>query len=158
MQLLSYYMSPVGLLRLKEEDGFLIELSGVDSTDVGMAETTESPLLNEVKKQLDEYFEGKRSQFDLPLRQKGTPFQMKAWEYLKNIPYGQTVSYKEEAAEVGNAKAVRAIGSANGCNNIAIIVPCHRVINSNGKLGGYAYGLPMKEKLLQLEKDFAVNF
>lgn len=157
MQLLSYYKSPVGLLKLKEEDGFLVELSCVDDANADMTEITESPLINEVKKQLDEYFKGKRFQFDLPLKQKGTLFQMKAWEYLKNIPYGQTVSYKEEAVEIGNAKAVRAIGSANGCNNIAIIVPCHRVINSNGKLGGYAYGLAMKEKLLKLEKDFAAK-
>jgi methylated-DNA-[protein]-cysteine S-methyltransferase len=114
-----------------------------------------SPLLQKVIDQLQEYFDGKRKTFDLPLKQTGTPFQQKAWEYLSTIPYGKTVSYKDEAVAIGSPKGCRAVGSANGRNNIAIIVPCHRVVNEGNKgLGGYAYGVDIKHLLLELEKQY----
>lgn len=150
-----YYKSPVGVLEIKEENGFIVSLEIFQEiSSENKPVKTNSPILVEVQKQLDEYFAGKRFNFDLPLKQNGTDFQQRAWDFLKTIPYGETVSYKTEAEAVGNPKSSRAIGSANGANNIAIIIPCHRVINANGKLGGYAYGLEVKEKLLDLEKKF----
>lgn len=145
----TYFDSIVGLLEITEENNFITGLKVVSPTQKG--DEKPSPVLKKARQQLEEYFSGKRKEFDLPLKQQGTPFQQKAWDYLCTIPYGKTISYKEEAESIGYPKAFRAIGSANGANNIAIIVPCHRVINISGKLGGYAYGLTMKEKLLALE-------
>jgi len=150
----TYYNSPVGLIEIRESDNYITGLSIIFDPKNKKEEKT-SGLLEEAKKQLGEYFSGKRKDFDLPLKQQGTPMQQKAWDYLSTIPYGETVSYKEEAVAIGNPKGFRAVGSANGRNNIAIIVPCHRVINTNNKLGGYAYGLDIKKKLLQMEKEFA---
>ena len=101
---------------------------------------------------LKEYFDGKRREFDLPLKFEGTDFQKKAWNALLTIPYGQTRSYKEQAEAVGNKKACRAVGAANGKNPISIIVPCHRVIGTDGSLIGYGGGLEMKKSLLDLER------
>ncbi|MEE9168363.1 MAG: methylated-DNA--[protein]-cysteine S-methyltransferase, partial [bacterium] len=97
------------------------------------------------------YFRGKRMTFSVPIRFDGTDFQNKVWHALTEIPYGQTVTYKEVAEKIGNPKAVRAVGNANNRNPIAIVVPCHRVIGADGKLVGYGGGLEMKEKLLKLE-------
>ncbi|MBZ5605345.1 MAG: methylated-DNA--[protein]-cysteine S-methyltransferase [Acidobacteriia bacterium] len=102
-------------------------------------------------KQLKEYFSGKRAEFELPLAPEGTAFQRSVWGQLCEIPYGQTISYGELAKRVGNPKASRAVGAANGQNPIPIVIPCHRVIGSNGKLTGFGGGLPTKEKLLALE-------
>jgi methylated-DNA-[protein]-cysteine S-methyltransferase len=102
-------------------------------------------------KQLREYFAGKRETFDLPLILDGTPFQLSVWRNLQAIPYGKTVSYLDLAKKIGNPKAVRAVGLANGSNPIPIIVPCHRVIGSDGSLTGFGGGLPTKQKLLALE-------
>jgi len=107
--------------------------------------------LDAVCRQLDEYFEGKREQFDLPLAPRGTPFQQQVWQALQRIPYGRTWSYAELAEHIHNPKAIRAVGTANGANPISIIIPCHRVIGSNGTLTGYAGGLERKQLLLQLE-------
>jgi len=104
-----------------------------------------------VIQQLDEYFAGKREDFDLPLVLDGTPFQLSIWRHLQKIPYGKTISYLDLAKKIGNPKAVRAVGLANGSNPIPIIVPCHRVIGSNGSLTGFGGGLPTKQKLLALE-------
>ena len=101
--------------------------------------------------QLREYFAGKREDFDLPLVLQGTPFQLSVWRNLQKIPYGKTLSYLELARKIGNPKAVRAVGLANGSNPIPIIVPCHRVIGSDGSLTGFGGGLPTKQKLLALE-------
>ena len=98
------------------------------------------------------YFGGELEAFDLALAPKGTPFQLGVWKKLCEIPFGETISYGELARRIGNPKAYRAVGLANGSNPIAIIVPCHRVIGSNGKLTGYGGGLPIKEKLLALER------
>ena len=102
--------------------------------------------------QLEAYFSGDLRDFDLPLRLQGTPFQLAVWRALQDIPYGRTISYGELARRVGNPKGSRAVGLANGSNPIAIVVPCHRVIGSNGKLTGYGGGLDNKETLLALER------
>jgi len=105
----------------------------------------------EVKKQLKEYFSGKRKKFDLKLAPEGTPFQLAAWRQLRRIPYGKTISYGEQARRIGNSKASRAVGGANGENPISIIVPCHRVIGADGRLTGFGGGIGLKRKLLELE-------
>lgn len=102
-------------------------------------------------RQLREYFAGKRTEFDLPLAPRGTDFQRGVWKRLQEIPYGQTISYGELARRVGNPKASRAVGAANGSNPIPIVIPCHRVIGANGRLTGFGGGLPTKETLLALE-------
>lgn len=104
-----------------------------------------------LRRQLAEYFAGRRQNFDIPLDLIGTPFQQQVWHILQTIPYGDTCSYKQQAETLANPKAVRAVAAANGANKISIIIPCHRVIGSNGKLTGYAGGLPRKQALLDLE-------
>ncbi|MFT4143405.1 MAG: methylated-DNA--[protein]-cysteine S-methyltransferase [Mobilitalea sp.] len=113
----------------------------------------ETPLLKEASVQLNEYFEGNRTEFSIKLNPKGTEFQKKVWEALTTIPYGETRSYIQIAKQIGNDKASRAVGSANHNNPIPYIIPCHRVIGAKGKLVGYAYGLSMKEKLLKMEQE-----
>lgn len=112
----------------------------------------ETPLLAEARRQLTEYAQGKRREFCLPLSLHGTPFQKKIWAALQTIPYGETRTYGQIAAQTGNPKASRAVGMANHNNPVAIIVPCHRVIGVGGKLTGYAGGLDKKERLLKLEQ------
>lgn len=116
-----------------------------------LLQTTE--LLSMATIQLDEYFQGKRTVFSLPFKLTGTPFQLAVWKELQNIPYGQTTSYKEIAQKINKPKACRAVGMANNKNPLPIIIPCHRVIGSNGKLIGYAGGLKLKNYLLELEKS-----
>jgi methylated-DNA-[protein]-cysteine S-methyltransferase len=111
----------------------------------------DDPYLFSVFKQLREYFSGERKTFNVPLDLDGTDFQKKVWEELQKIPFGKTISYKTLAENFGDVKAIRAVGKANGQNPVAIIVPCHRVIGTDGSLIGYACGLDIKEKLLQLE-------
>lgn len=108
-------------------------------------------LLQETSRQLQEYFAGRLREFKLPLDMRGTSFQKQVWSELEKIPYGQTRSYLQVAVAVGAPKAVRAVGAANGANPIPIIVPCHRVIGTGGKLTGYGGGLPLKQRLLELE-------
>jgi len=108
--------------------------------------------LLETQKQLTEYFAGKRQQFDVPLDFEGTEFQKKVWQALLSIPFGETRSYRDIAEQIGNVKAVRAVGAANGKNPISIIAPCHRVIGMNGKLVGFAGGLGNKDILLKIEQ------
>lgn len=116
-----------------------------------LLQTTE--LLSMATIQLDEYFQGKRTTFSLPFKLTGTPFQLAVWKELQNIPYGQTTSYKEIAQKINKPKACRAVGMANNKNPLPIIIPCHRVIGSNGKLISYAGGLKLKNYLLELEKS-----
>ncbi|WBW97851.1 methylated-DNA--[protein]-cysteine S-methyltransferase [Oceanirhabdus sp. W0125-5] len=104
------------------------------------------------KKQLEEYFKGERKSFQIPIEFEGTEFQKKSWDQLTKIPYGETISYKEQAIAMGREKSVRAVGAANGKNKISIIIPCHRVIGSNGKLTGYAGGIERKAWLLEHER------
>ncbi|KRG68194.1 methylated-DNA--[protein]-cysteine S-methyltransferase [Pseudoxanthomonas dokdonensis] len=111
----------------------------------------EHPLLVETRRQLDEYFSGQRERFDLPLAPEGTAFQQQVWMSLRDIGYGQTISYRQLAERIGNVKAMRAVGAANGRNPLPIVVPCHRVIGADGSLTGFGGGLPTKQFLLQLE-------
>ncbi|CAN5517377.1 methylated-DNA--[protein]-cysteine S-methyltransferase [soil metagenome] len=146
----AYYKSPVGIARVTEEDGFIVSLSLLDDGfETAIAETE---LLKNAVEQLDEYFTGKRKVFDLPLRQTGTDFQQKVWEQLMHINYGATISYLQQSKLMNNPLGIRAIASANGKNNIAIIVPCHRVIGSDGGLTGYASGVWRKKWLLEHER------
>ena len=146
------YKSPFGMLFLTAEGD---ALTGVHFKKIDFNEATEkeTTILKNSKKQLDEYFSGKRKSFELKINLNGTIFQKKAWQHLQKIPYGKTSSYSDQAKSAGSANAVRAIGSANGRNPIAIIIPCHRVIRADGSLGGYAGGLPVKKFLLKLESN-----
>ncbi|MBT3174910.1 MAG: methylated-DNA--[protein]-cysteine S-methyltransferase [Lentimicrobiaceae bacterium] len=110
-----------------------------------------TPVIGETIKQLEQYFNGERKEFELPLNFAGTPFQVEVWEQLLKIPWGETATYQDISNDIGNPDATRAVASTNGANSIAIIVPCHRVIGSNKKLVGYAGGLNVKKKLLKLE-------
>lgn len=110
------------------------------------------PLLRQAVEELHEYFAGVRREFTLPLAPAGTPFQQQVWAALREIPYGETRTYGQIAARIGRPKACRAVGMANNCNPIAIVVPCHRVVGASGALVGYAAGLPVKEKLLAIER------
>jgi methylated-DNA-[protein]-cysteine S-methyltransferase len=109
------------------------------------------PLLDELAQQLRAYFAGARRRFDLPLDPQGTPFQKRVWQHLETIPFGVTQSYRQVADAIGTPQAVRAVGAANGANPIPIVIPCHRVIGSGGRLTGYGGGLPLKKRLLELE-------
>lgn len=146
--------SPVGKLRLVAEDGFLTELRFGGEPAVVEGDTENTLLLDETERQLNEYFSGERKAFDLKLKMKGTEFQLKDWEALKGIPYGETVTYGEIARRIGSPKASRAVGMANHNNPISIIVPCHRVIGKNGKLTGYGGGMDVKRQLLELERKW----
>lgn len=150
--------SPVGILKLVATENALVAVlwENENPKRVRLAELIEQvnhPILLETQKQLREYFAGTRQQFDLPLDFEGTVFQKKVWQALLGIPFGETRSYRDIAEQVGNIKAVRAVGAANGKNPISIIAPCHRVVGVNGKLVGFAGGLNNKEILLGLEKQ-----
>ena len=147
MKKIFYYDTYAGRIGIAEEDGAITNL--IFSERDWKVEETE--LIKETKRQLDEYFAGKRKEFDVPTRLEGTEFQKRVWNELKNIPYGKTVTYKDIAEAVGCPKGYRAVGLANNRNPISIIYPCHRVIGSNGSLTGYGGGLDVKEKLLALE-------
>ena len=148
--------SPVGILKLVATENALVAVlwENEDPKRVRLAELIEDkkhPILLETQKQLNEYFSGQRKVFDLPLDFEGTEFQQKVWQGLLTIPFGETRSYKQIAEQLGNVKAVRAVGAANGKNPISIIAPCHRVVGANGKLVGFAGGLENKDILLKLE-------
>ena len=150
--------SPVGTLKLVANETALVAVlwENENPKRVRLAELVEQadhPILLETQKQLTEYFAGKRQQFDLPLDFAGTEFQQKVWQALLSIPFGETRSYRDIAEQIGNVKAVRAVGAANGKNPISIIAPCHRVVGTNGKLVGFAGGLDNKDILLRLEKQ-----
>lgn len=114
-------------------------------------------LLKETRKQLDQYFDMTRKEFDIPLITVGSAFQKSVWDALLKVPYGTTSSYLQLAKDINNEKAVRALANANGANSIAIIIPCHRIIGSNGQLTGYGGGLAVKKKLLDLEQNLFMN-
>jgi methylated-DNA-[protein]-cysteine S-methyltransferase len=143
-----YYESPIGLLEVVCANECLLLVEFVEEK---LFEVHSNSLIEEVFMQLEQYFHGVRKEFDLPLSLGGTPFQNKVWNELQNIPFGRTLSYKELAVKLGNEKATRAVGNANGKNPISIIVPCHRVIGSNKSLTGYAGGLDRKKWLLDHE-------
>ena len=149
------YRFPIGEIIIAEEDGCISRLcfEGSDKAEVVRNfEHGETPLIKKAVKQLEEYFAGKRKVFDLPLYFEGTDFQKKVWAALLTIPYGETRSYGEIAAQVGNPKGPRAVGMANNRNPISIICPCHRVIGADGSLVGFGGGLDKKQFLLDLER------
>jgi methylated-DNA-[protein]-cysteine S-methyltransferase len=148
--------SPVGTLTLVAGDRGLVAIlwqnENLERAGLGaLKKVTGHPLLVEAERQLQEYFAGKRTQFSLDLDWRGTEFQKRVWVALLEIPFGETRSYADIARQLGNPKAVRAVGAANGKNPIPIIAPCHRVIGSNGKLVGFGGGLATKALLLKLE-------
>lgn len=143
--------SPVGRLLLAGDEKGLRKLLFRGKPEKGWREDPNA--LTEPVRQLRAYFAGELHDFDLPLAPEGTPFQLRVWRELRNIPYGQTISYGELARRIGSPKGSRAVGLANGANPISIVVPCHRVIGSNGKLTGYGGGIENKELLLALEKE-----
>ena len=152
------YDFEIGELAIYEENGIIVLVNVVKTKEdiEEMAKNSiqkETSLIKNTKQQLDEYFAGKRKKFDIPIKLDGTDFQIKVWKELLKIPYGETCSYLDIAKCIGNPKASRAVGMANNKNKIIIIVPCHRVIGSNKKLVGYACGLDVKKKLLELERE-----
>ena len=153
--------SPVGELTLIASDAGLRAVLWQDDRvtrvplPADIVDDPGHPVLRAAVAQLGEYFAGTREDFDLPLAPEGTPFQQKTWEALRAIPYGETISYGEQARRLGSPSAVRAVGAANGRNPISIIVPCHRVIGSNGSLTGFAAGLEAKAWLLRHESSEA---
>lgn len=147
---LTFVASPTALLCLE----WGTQLPRAFQGAVKCRDSNENPILNATEAQLQEYFAGKRTSFDLPLAPQGTEFQLRAWHELLRIPYGQTISYAEQAKRIGKAKAARAVGGANSKNPIGIIIPCHRVIGASGELTGFAAGLPLKKRLLALESCY----
>ena len=150
-----YLQSPVGPLLIAGDESAVRRISfpkngKPEKPERDWLEAARGPIADAVK-QLREYFAGRRMQFDLPLAPEGTPFQRSVWKRLEEIPYGETISYAELAKRVGNPKAARAVGSANGKNPLPIVIPCHRVIAADGTLGGFGGGLPTKTTLLELE-------
>jgi len=150
--------TPVGKLTLVANEQSLVAILWEgDSTKrvrlPKLQKNSEHPVLQETERQLREYFLGTRDSFDLPLDPQGTHFQQRVWTALRKIPYGETRSYGELAKRLGAPKASRAVGAANGRNPISIVVPCHRVIGSDGSLTGFAGGIKTKEKLLKLERE-----
>ncbi|HWD89384.1 MAG TPA: methylated-DNA--[protein]-cysteine S-methyltransferase [Mucilaginibacter sp.] len=144
-----YHSTPIGVARIREEDGFISSVCIRDLADGESGET--NPVLQEAIKQLNEYFGGTRKEFDLPIKQSGSAFQQEVWNCLLKIPYGKTINYLQQSKIMNNPLAIRAIASTNGKNDLAIVVPCHRVIGSDGSLTGYAGGLWRKKWLLEHE-------
>lgn len=148
---ISYYFSPIGWLRIKTDASHLIAITF--EQDKGSSDEKQPAIMRDTIAQLVEYFSGKRKIFDLQLAPKGTEFQKSTWHYVENIEYGDTASYLDIAVKTGSSKNTRAVGLANGKNPIPIIIPCHRIVGSNGKLTGYAGGLERKQWLLRHELD-----
>ncbi len=147
-----YHQTPIGILKITAEEQYI---TGVSLCTKELSNAEPAPptaLLKEACKQSEEYFAGERTTFTLPIAYPhGTPFQQSVWNALRDIPYGETRSYEDIARAIGNPKAVRAIGQANHNNPILLLVPCHRVINKNGTIGGFGCGMEVKRKLLELE-------
>ncbi|MDR2157421.1 MAG: methylated-DNA--[protein]-cysteine S-methyltransferase [Clostridiales Family XIII bacterium] len=146
------YETPFGGVLIASEGDFITRIAFV-AQPVRTQADAPSELTDEAAKQMREYFSGERKGFDLPLNPQGTAFQRRVWDCLIKIPYGQTRSYKEVAADAGNPNACRAVGMANNRNPLPIVIPCHRVVGADGALTGYAFGLQMKRRLLELEQS-----
>jgi methylated-DNA-[protein]-cysteine S-methyltransferase len=152
----TYYHSPIGLLKISGTKDFITEISFHDTTQKPAGHKKElPPLFIQCIEQLIQYFNGQRRVFDFPVHQVGTAFQQETWNWLMTIPFGRTLSYLQLAIKTGDPKATRAVANANGRNNIAIVVPCHRVIGANKELTGYAGGLWRKKWLLEHEAKVA---
>jgi methylated-DNA-[protein]-cysteine S-methyltransferase len=162
---IQYYKTKIGELILGSFEDNLCMLdfryrkmrSAVDKRikerlNAGFIEKDDEVLL-EIRKQIDEYLFGERREFEIPILMIGSDFQKQVWQELMNVKYGKTASYLDLAKKINNEKAVRAVASANGANSIGLIIPCHRIIESNGGLGGYGGGVPVKKRLLKLERE-----
>ena len=156
MKNIFFYETSIGRIGIIDNDEAITGLLFADDASIAVegACMNETALIKQAAAQLMEYLAGKRRKFEIPLAFEGTAFQRKVWESLVRIPYGETRSYREIAESIGQPKACRAVGMANNKNPVAVIVPCHRVIGANGKLVGYAGGLGIKQKLLELEKEY----
>lgn len=160
---IAYYQSPLGILEIRSSESAITHIlftnswkgSSIDEAAIDLTITPTSSTIKMCVKELTEYFTGERTVFTFPVIHNGTPFQQTVWNELKNIPYGRTISYLELSKRIGNTKAIRAVGTANGNNTINIVVPCHRVIGSNGDLIGYGGDLWRKKWLLEHEGKFA---
>jgi methylated-DNA-[protein]-cysteine S-methyltransferase len=146
---IAYFKTPIGFARITEEDGFITSIYMLD--DEFEVHPPDTPLLQKAIHQLEEYFKGERKVFDLPLKQQGSDFQRQVWDQLSKIEYGKTISYLEESKLMNNPLGIRAIASANGKNHLIIVVPCHRVIGSDGSLTGFGAGIWRKKWLLAHE-------
>ncbi|MHC1720427.1 MAG: methylated-DNA--[protein]-cysteine S-methyltransferase [Clostridiaceae bacterium] len=154
MENIFFYETSIGKVMFADDGYSITKLYYRDKGPIDKEHVIkETELIKKAYGELVEYLEGKRKSFDIPLAPKGTEFQMNVWKALQEIPYGETRTYKEIAETIGNPKACRAVGLSNNRNPISIIIPCHRVIGSNGKLVGYAGGLEVKEYLLKLENQ-----
>ena len=151
LKAIAYYQTCIGRVCIGETDGAITDLVFRELALGPEDRREETPLLRQAAQQLDEYLLGRRQQFDLPLAPHGTPFQLRVWQALCGIPYGETISYKQLAERVGSPRGYRAVGLANNRNPISIFIPCHRVIGSDGGLVGYGGGLDIKKRLLALE-------
>jgi methylated-DNA-[protein]-cysteine S-methyltransferase len=152
----TYYHSPVGMLKISGTEHFISEVTFFDKVEKAEGKKKNlPPMLIQCVEQLIQYFHGQRKVFELPIHQQGTPFQQGVWNELMTIPFGRTISYLELARKTGDTKATRAVANANGKNNVAIIVPCHRVIGSSRELVGYSGGLWRKKWLLEHEAKYA---
>ena len=156
MKKVFYYKTKIGEILIEEKNNAISNIYVANKVNIKDAVIEESKLIKETYIQIQEYLDGKRKEFNVPILLEGTEFQKKVWDTLMRIPYGETWTYKRIAEEIGNPKACRAVGMANNKNPILIIIPCHRVIGSNGKLVGYAGGMEVKEYLLSLEKGSSI--
>ncbi len=147
----AYYKSPIGFIEVISTKTSVVACNFVK--EMKAASKKKTKILNETLEQLDNYFRGQQKGFDLELELQGTDFQLKVWNKLQKIPFGKTITYKELAQRIGNKKAIRAVGNANGKNPVSIIVPCHRVIGSDGKLRGYGGGIEKKKWLIAFEES-----
>lgn len=153
MKNICFYQTEIGKIGIADDNEFITDVVLAGEGEPSNAMIKETPLNKEAAAQIKEYLKGSRKDFDLPLKPEGTDFQLRVWQALLAIPYGETRSYQEIAEQAGNIKACRAVGLANNRNPIAIIIPCHRVIGKNGSLTGYGGGLEIKARLLELEKN-----
>jgi methylated-DNA-[protein]-cysteine S-methyltransferase len=152
----TYIDSPVGPLTIVTDDDAVVNIHfGNEGDAPRLSGQAKEPVLRKVIEQLKDYFDGNRKTFDVPLALRGTPFQLSCWNALRAIEYGETRSYSEIARVIGRPAAVRAVGAANGANPIPIIIPCHRVIGSNGALTGFGGGLDVKRRLLDFEAGYS---
>jgi methylated-DNA-[protein]-cysteine S-methyltransferase len=149
---IAWIESPVGLLRAGASDSALHTLHFVNAQQAPAHESSSNPIIEQTRRELADYFAGTRRVFDVPLSFAATPFQRRVWTALCGIGYGERISYLEQSRRVGDVLAIRAVAQANGQNPIVILIPCHRVINASGKLGGFGGGLVRKQFLLDLER------
>lgn len=157
-QLVAYYQSPVGLIKLAGTNQYINEVSFIENDNNGVDNSNMNDLLHQCIQELNEYFNGQRISFNIPVQQNGTAFQTRVWGELLQIGFGRTISYMTLAKRLGNAKCIRAAANSNGKNRICILVPCHRVIGSNQTLVGYTGGLWRKKWLLEHENRLANGF